>query len=83
MTHCNLAFIGNFGTGEILVILLIILLVFGAKRIPELARSLGKASREFKEGRDGLLNELEKEPAPKTAKAKNIESKDDEPENKA
>lgn len=79
MTHCNLAFIGNFGTGEILVILLIILLVFGAKRIPELARSLGKATREFKEGRDGLLNELEKEPAPKVAdNKKSIESKDDD-----
>ncbi len=74
MTHCNLAFIGNFGTGEILVILLIVLLVFGAKRIPELARSLGRASREFKEGRDGLLNELEKEPANKETAQKSIES---------
>lgn len=78
MTHCNLAFIGNFGTGEILVILLIVLLVFGAKRIPELARSLGRASREFKEGRDGLLNELEKEPANKETAQKSIESEKNE-----
>ena len=50
------------GYGEILVILLILLLVFGAKRIPELARSLGRASREFKDARDGVISELEKEP---------------------
>ena len=62
MSFSNLAFIGNIGTSEIL---LIVLLVFGAKRIPELARSLGKASREFKDARDGVLTELEKEPADK------------------
>ena len=50
------------GYGEILVILLILLLVFGARRIPELARSLGRASREFKEAKDGVISELEKEP---------------------
>ncbi len=50
------------GYGEILVILLILLLVFGAKRIPELARSLGRASREFKDAKDGVISELEKEP---------------------
>ena len=49
------------GYGEILVILLILLLVFGAKRIPELARSLGRASREFKDAKDGVISELEKE----------------------
>ncbi|MBQ7694161.1 MAG: twin-arginine translocase TatA/TatE family subunit [Lentisphaeria bacterium] len=52
------------GYGEILVILLILLLVFGAKRIPELARSLGRASREFKDAKDGVISELEKEPGP-------------------
>lgn len=65
MNFLNLAFLGNIGTAEILVILLIVLLVFGAKRIPELARSLGKASREFKDARDGVMTELEKEPAEK------------------
>ena len=65
MNGFNLAFLGNMSIGEILVILLVILLVFGAKRIPELARSLGKASREFKDARDGVLTELEKEPAPR------------------
>ncbi|MDD5484368.1 MAG: twin-arginine translocase TatA/TatE family subunit [Kiritimatiellae bacterium] len=42
----------NIGWTEILVILLIILLLFGAKRLPDLARSLGKSLREFKKGRD-------------------------------
>lgn len=74
MSYLTPAFLGNMSIGEILVILLVILLVFGAKRIPELARSLGKASREFKDARDGVLTELEKEPAPK----KEIREKKDE-----
>ena len=41
-TPCTLAFIGNFGGGEIILIFLIVLLLFGAKKVPELFRSLGK-----------------------------------------
>lgn len=41
---------GSLGTGELLVILLIVLLVFGGAKLPKLARSLGQAQREFKEG---------------------------------
>jgi sec-independent protein translocase protein TatA len=41
-------FPGNLGFGEIFVILLIVLLLFGAKRIPEIAGSMGKGIREFK-----------------------------------
>ena len=44
---------GPFGFREILVILLIVLVLFGAKRIPELARSLGKGINEFKGGLKG------------------------------
>ena len=66
MSFLTLAF--ALGYGEIFVILLILLLVFGAKRIPELARSLGRATREFKNGQDGLISELDKEAeAPKEA----------------
>jgi sec-independent protein translocase protein TatA len=43
----------NFGFREILVILLIVLILFGAKRIPELARSLGRGINEFKGGLKG------------------------------
>ncbi len=43
----------GLGMGELIVILLIVLLLFGAKRLPEIARSLGKAITEFKKaGRD-------------------------------
>lgn len=40
----------NLGTGELLVILAIVLLVFGGAKLPQLARSLGRAQKEFKEG---------------------------------
>ncbi|MBI86921.1 MAG: twin-arginine translocase TatA/TatE family subunit [Candidatus Marinimicrobia bacterium] len=39
----------NLGTGELLIIFLVILLLFGAKRLPELARGLGKGINEFKD----------------------------------
>ncbi|MBC6990994.1 MULTISPECIES: twin-arginine translocase TatA/TatE family subunit [Hymenobacter] len=41
--------IGNFGGTEILLIVIAIILLFGAKRIPELAKGLGKGIREFKD----------------------------------
>jgi len=40
----------NLGGPEMLIVLAVVLLLFGAKKVPELARSLGKAQREFKEG---------------------------------
>lgn len=49
------------GTGEILVILFIVLLLFGGKKLPELAKSLGKGIREFKNACQGLEIEKEKE----------------------
>ena len=54
----------NLGITELLIILLILLLVFGAKRLPELARGLGKGIREFKDATKHVENEfkeLEKE----------------------
>ena len=39
----------NLGTGEVIILLLVILLLFGAKRLPELARGLGKGINEFKD----------------------------------
>jgi len=45
----------GIGWGELIVILLIALLIFGANRIPEIARALGKSVREFKKG----LNDIE------------------------
>jgi sec-independent protein translocase protein TatA len=48
----TLAFIGNFGGGEIILIFLIVLLLFGAKKVPELFRSLGKGVTEFRKAKN-------------------------------
>jgi len=48
-----LGFIGGLGTTEILLIVLVLLLFFGGKRIPELAKGLGKGIREFKDASSG------------------------------
>jgi sec-independent protein translocase protein TatA len=45
-----LAGMGSLGAPELLVILAIILLVFGGAKLPKLARSLGQAQKEFKQG---------------------------------
>jgi sec-independent protein translocase protein TatA len=58
---------GGLGVPELLVILAIVLLLFGAKKLPDLARSLGKSTREFKHGlQDG---EQEDDEAPKAKDA--------------
>ena len=46
---------GSIGPFEIIVILLVVLLLFGPKRIPDLARALGKASHEFKRAKESIL----------------------------
>ena len=51
---------GNFGTTEIILIVLIVLVLFGAKKIPELARGLGQGIREFRKAKQEIQNELEK-----------------------
>jgi sec-independent protein translocase protein TatA len=43
----------NIGTGEIILLLLVALLLFGAKRLPEIGRSLGSGMREFKDSVTG------------------------------
>ena len=48
----------SLGWPEIILILIVVLLLFGANRIPEIARSLGKATREFKKARDEFADEL-------------------------
>jgi sec-independent protein translocase protein TatA len=46
---------GIFGGYEVLLILLVVLLIFGGKKIPELAKGLGKGIREFKDATDGEI----------------------------
>jgi sec-independent protein translocase protein TatA len=50
---------GRIGTFEIILIILVIVLLFGARRIPELMRSLGSGVREFKKGAKGEPDEDE------------------------
>ncbi len=50
--------IGNLGGPDLLIILLIVLVLFGAKRLPDLARSLGQSMNEFRKARQDLDREL-------------------------
>lgn len=52
---------GNIGTGEILLVILFILIFFGAKKIPELAQGLGKGIREFRKAAKEVQNDVENE----------------------
>ena len=59
----TLAFIQNMGPFQIIICVALILLLFGGKKIPELARSLGKAKGEFKKGLADGARESEETPA--------------------
>jgi sec-independent protein translocase protein TatA len=50
----NTTILAPIGPTEIIVILVIVLLLFGGKKIPELMRGLGKGVKEFKDGKDGV-----------------------------
>ena len=58
MSDYNLFFAGMPGGWEVALIALVILLIFGAKRLPGLARGLGQGIREFKGAVDGVKDEL-------------------------
>ncbi len=62
---------GNLGAGEIILILLVILILFGAKKIPELARGIGKGMSEFKKG----LKDVEDEIKSSDSESKKIDDK--------
>ncbi|MBQ7892962.1 MULTISPECIES: twin-arginine translocase TatA/TatE family subunit [Alistipes] len=62
----NPLFFGNLGAGEIIVIALIVLLLFGGKKIPELMKGIGKGVRSFKEGMNNIEKDIENpDPDPK------------------
>jgi sec-independent protein translocase protein TatA len=50
--------LGGLGTGEIILIALVVLLLFGGKKIPELMKGIGKGVRGFKEGLKGIEDEI-------------------------
>jgi sec-independent protein translocase protein TatA len=57
----NLLFLGNLGAGEIFLIITLVVLLFGAKKIPELARGVGKGIREFKDATKDIKDSIEEE----------------------
>ena len=61
----SLLLIGGIGTPELLVIVFVILLLFGGKKIPELMRGLGKGVNNFKKGLNEVEEEINKEPGTK------------------
>ena len=62
----NPLFFGNLDAGEIILIALIVLLLFGGKKIPELMKGIGKGVRSFKEGMNNIEKDIENpDPDPK------------------
>ena len=61
MVH-QLLFLGNLGSTEIIIIALVVLLLFGGKKIPELMRGLGKGVSQFKKGMKDIEDEINTEP---------------------
>jgi sec-independent protein translocase protein TatA len=59
----------NIGMQELVVIFLIILLIFGGKKIPEIARGIGKGIREFRKAKDDVTDSLDEKPASPEAKS--------------
>ncbi|MDR0574460.1 MAG: twin-arginine translocase TatA/TatE family subunit [Tannerella sp.] len=57
----HLLLIGNLGTTEIIIVAIIVLLLFGGKKIPELMKGLGKGIKNFKEGVKGIEDDIKAE----------------------
>ena len=57
----QLLFLGNLGTGEIIIIAIIVLLLFGGKMIPELMKGIGKGVKNFKDGVKGIEDDIKVE----------------------
>ena len=70
---------GSVGMPELIIGLVVILLLFGAKRVPELARGLGSGVREFKKGtQEGEVEDKKKEEAKKDEEQLEASKSDDE-----
>ena len=66
----NIASLFNLAGPDLIIILLIVLLLFGAKKLPELARGMGQAVREFTKAKDEFEREVTRAPEPPAPTAK-------------
>lgn len=57
----QLLFLGNLGTTEIIILALVVLLLFGGKKIPELMHGVGKGVKSFKKGMNEIEDEINSE----------------------
>lgn len=67
----TLLFLGNLGTTELVLIFLVVLLLFGGNKIPELMRGLGRGIREFNSAKNSVEDEIRQ--GMREAEKKNIE----------
>ncbi len=67
-----MAFFRNFGPMEIVLILVIILIIFGVGKLPQVGGAIGKGIREFRKGQRGEYEEEEEEAKPKKMASGNI-----------
>jgi len=67
----------NLGIGELLLVMVIFLLVFGAKRLPEIGAAMGKGIREFKRSINEVNQEIDR-PAPPPAEPRRLQSPEDQ-----
>ncbi len=56
----SILFLGNLGAPEIILIIAVVLIFFGGKKIPELMRGLGNGIREFNDAKNNVKSEIEK-----------------------
>jgi sec-independent protein translocase protein TatA len=64
-----IGFLQNMGTGEWIVALAVALLLFGSKKLPQLARSIGKSVNEFKNGLSEVKDKIQDEPTDEDKKS--------------
>lgn len=72
------AFIPGLGTTELLIILAVVLLLFGPKRLPQLGKSLGKTMKAIRDGVDGKDEEAEEEVVTKASTKKAAADEDED-----
>ncbi len=70
---------GGFGPSEILLIFLVVLLLFGAKKIPEIAKGMGKGIREFKSAINEVQDEIEMSVENDKRTTRKVDAKKEEP----